>query len=41
MYDNISEEDKERLLFHPDTGRWAGYKHPFGFKVGSECGSLT
>ncbi|RSH82334.1 uncharacterized protein EHS24_007301 [Apiotrichum porosum] len=32
MYDNISEEDKERLLFHPDTGRWAGYKHPFGFK---------
>lgn len=33
LYNNISEEDKERLLFHPDTGRWAGYKHPYGFKV--------
>ncbi|KAF2166028.1 hypothetical protein M409DRAFT_66921 [Zasmidium cellare ATCC 36951] len=32
LYSNISEEDKERLLFDPDTGRWSGYKHPFGFK---------
>ncbi|WVQ81087.1 hypothetical protein IAT38_003209 [Cryptococcus sp. DSM 104549] len=32
LYDNITEEDKERLLFDPDTGRWAGYKHPYGFK---------
>ncbi|KAL4945425.1 hypothetical protein BDV06DRAFT_209531 [Aspergillus oleicola] len=32
LYNNISEEDKERLLFDPDTGRWSGYKHPFGFK---------
>ncbi|OCF78552.1 flavonol synthase [Kwoniella mangroviensis CBS 8886] len=28
----MSQEDKDRLLFHPDTGRWAGYKHPYGFK---------
>lgn len=33
LYNNISEEDKERLLFDPDTGRWSGYKHPYGFKV--------
>ncbi|KAG5661976.1 hypothetical protein KAF25_004215 [Fusarium avenaceum] len=32
MYNNISEEDKERLLFDPDSGVWSGYKHPFGFK---------
>ncbi|ODM22998.1 hypothetical protein SI65_00587 [Aspergillus cristatus] len=32
LYNNISDEDKERLLFHPDTGRWSGYKHPYGFK---------
>ncbi|KAI9152348.1 transporter [Paramyrothecium foliicola] len=32
MYSNISEEDKERLLFHPETGQWSGYKHPYGFK---------
>ncbi|KAF5251816.1 hypothetical protein FANTH_3135 [Fusarium anthophilum] len=32
MYNNISEEDKERLLFNPDSGVWSGYKHPFGFK---------
>ncbi|KAJ4396818.1 hypothetical protein N0V93_001040 [Gnomoniopsis smithogilvyi] len=32
MYKNITEEDKERLLFDPDTGRWSGYKHPYGFK---------
>ncbi|WWC64280.1 uncharacterized protein I303_106890 [Kwoniella dejecticola CBS 10117] len=32
LYNNISEEDKERLLFDPDTGRWSGYKHPYGFK---------
>lgn len=32
LHNNISEEDQERLLFHPDTGRWAGYKHPYGFK---------
>ena len=34
LYNNITEEDKQRLLFDPDTGRWSGYKHPFGFKVG-------
>ena len=33
LYNNITDEDKERLLFDPDTGRWSGYKHPFGFKV--------
>lgn len=33
LYDNISEEDKERLLFSPDKGMWSGYKHPYGFKV--------
>ena len=32
LYNNISEEDKERLLFDPETGRWSGYKHPYGFK---------
>ncbi|KAE8168337.1 hypothetical protein BDV40DRAFT_294879 [Aspergillus tamarii] len=32
LYNNISEEDKERLLFHPDSGKWSGYKHPYGFK---------
>ncbi|WVW84358.1 hypothetical protein I302_106392 [Kwoniella bestiolae CBS 10118] len=30
---NISEEDQQRLLFNPDvSGKWAGYKHPWGFK---------
>ena len=33
LYHNISEEDKERLLFNPETGVWSGYKHPYGFKV--------
>ncbi|KAJ9623795.1 hypothetical protein H2204_011087 [Knufia peltigerae] len=32
LYHNISEEDRQRLLFDPDTGKWSGYKHPFGFK---------
>ncbi|KAJ5155756.1 hypothetical protein N7492_008559 [Penicillium capsulatum] len=32
MYHNITEEDKEYLLFDPDTGVWSGYKHPYGFK---------
>ncbi|CAO2654428.1 Nn.00g111610.m01.CDS01 [Neocucurbitaria sp. VM-36] len=32
LYNNISEEDKERLLFDPETGVWSGYKHPYGFK---------
>ncbi|KAF4212245.1 hypothetical protein CNMCM6805_010446 [Aspergillus fumigatiaffinis] len=32
LYNNISEEDKERLLFNPDTGVWSGYNHPYGFK---------
>ncbi|KAL4994960.1 hypothetical protein BDV10DRAFT_203429 [Aspergillus recurvatus] len=32
LYNNISEEDKQRLLFDPETGRWSGYKHPYGFK---------
>ncbi|KAK1763686.1 hypothetical protein QBC33DRAFT_622659 [Phialemonium atrogriseum] len=29
---NISHEDKERLLFNPETGIWSGYKYPYGFK---------
>lgn len=33
LYKNISDEDKQRLLFDPETGIWSGYKHPFGFKV--------
>lgn len=33
LYNNISDEDKERLLFNPETGVWSGYKHPYGFKV--------
>lgn len=33
LYKNITEEDKARLLFNPDTGVWSGYKHPYGFKV--------
>ncbi|KAG4414427.1 hypothetical protein IFR04_012442 [Cadophora malorum] len=32
LYHNISEEEKSRLLFDPETGRWSGYKHPYGFK---------
>ncbi|KAJ5469212.1 hypothetical protein N7475_006964 [Penicillium sp. IBT 31633x] len=32
LYHNMSDEDKERLLFNPETGEWSGYKHPFGFK---------
>ena len=32
MYNHISDGDKERLLFDPETGRWSGYKHPYGFK---------
>ncbi|KAF1357952.1 Clavaminate synthase-like protein [Lizonia empirigonia] len=29
----LSEEDRERLLFNPETGHvWSGYKHPHGFK---------
>lgn len=30
----MSDADKERLLFSPETGKWSGYKHPYGFKVG-------
>lgn len=33
LYNKISEEDKSRLLFSPETGEWSGYKHPYGFKV--------
>lgn len=33
MYNNITEEDKQRLLFSPEKGIWSGYKHPYGFKV--------
>jgi isopenicillin N synthase-like dioxygenase len=33
LYHNISDEDKRKLLFSPDTGVWSGYKHPYGFKV--------
>ncbi|KAJ5126894.1 Clavaminate synthase-like protein [Penicillium atrosanguineum] len=32
LYHNITDEDKERLLFSPETGAWSGYKHPYGFK---------
>ncbi|KAL4887881.1 hypothetical protein BDV59DRAFT_211779 [Aspergillus ambiguus] len=32
LYNNMSDEDKNRLLFEPDTGSWSGYKHPYGFK---------
>ncbi|CED82117.1 gibberellin 3-beta [Phaffia rhodozyma] len=32
LYDHISEEDKDRLLFDPAKGVWSGYKHPYGFK---------
>ncbi|KAL7419469.1 hypothetical protein Q5752_006307 [Cryptotrichosporon argae] len=32
LYDHMSEGDKQRLLFDPDTGKWSGYKHPYGFK---------
>ncbi|KAI6914206.1 Clavaminate synthase-like protein [Hortaea werneckii] len=32
LYHNISAEDKDRLLFDPETGKWSGYKHPYGFK---------
>ncbi|ODO02042.1 flavonol synthase [Cryptococcus wingfieldii CBS 7118] len=32
LYDNITDDDKKRLLFYPETGLWAGYKHPYGFK---------
>ncbi|KAL6711742.1 hypothetical protein ACN47E_004676 [Coniothyrium glycines] len=32
LYHNISEEDKQNLLFNPETGMWSGYKHPYGFK---------
>lgn len=40
MYHNITEEDKERLLFHPETGVWSGYKHPYGFKVRTHTSNL-
>lgn len=36
LYNNISEEDKSRLLFSPDSGEWSGYKHPYGFKVSND-----
>ncbi|KAL5363297.1 Clavaminate synthase-like protein [Aspergillus floccosus] len=32
LYNNITKEDKDRLLFDPNTGSWSGYKHPYGFK---------
>ncbi len=32
LYNKISEQDKTGLLFEPETGRWSGYKHPYGFK---------
>ncbi|KAL1599524.1 hypothetical protein SLS60_007327 [Paraconiothyrium brasiliense] len=41
LYHNISEEDKERLLFNPETGVWSGYKHPYGFKVCLTYRALT
>jgi len=30
---NISQEDKERLLWDPSTGVFAGFKPRFGWKV--------
>ena len=34
MFTNMSDEDKERLLFRPEErGTWEGYKHPYGFKA--------
>ncbi|KAJ5910695.1 gibberellin 3-beta hydroxylase [Penicillium tannophilum] len=32
LYNNISDQDKDRLIFSPETGIWSGYKHPYGFK---------
>ncbi|KAJ5798620.1 gibberellin 3-beta hydroxylase [Penicillium pulvis] len=32
LYNNISDQDKDRLIFSPETGVWSGYKHPYGFK---------
>ncbi|WRT70963.1 uncharacterized protein IL334_007962 [Kwoniella shivajii] len=29
---NISEEEQERLLWHPETGVYSGYKRPYGWK---------
>ncbi|KAK6907947.1 hypothetical protein I203_101948 [Kwoniella mangroviensis CBS 8507] len=33
LFRNFSDEEKQRLLFHPEKrGTWEGYKHPYGFK---------
>ncbi|WVW85170.1 hypothetical protein I302_107208 [Kwoniella bestiolae CBS 10118] len=33
LFRNFSDEEKQRLLFHPEEkGTWEGYKHPYGFK---------
>ncbi|KAF2152788.1 putative gibberellin 3-beta hydroxylase [Myriangium duriaei CBS 260.36] len=32
LYQNISEDDKKKLLYNPENGIWSGYKHPYGFK---------
>ncbi|KAL7421071.1 hypothetical protein Q5752_003955 [Cryptotrichosporon argae] len=32
LHRNISDEDKERLLWNPETGVYSGYKRPYGWK---------
>jgi hypothetical protein len=34
LHRNISEEDKDRLHWDPQGGLYAGYKPPFGWRVG-------
>ena len=41
LHSNISEEDKERLLWDPSTGVFAGFKPRFGWKVRKNDQSLT
>jgi hypothetical protein len=40
LHANISEEDKERLLWDPSTGVFAGFKPRYGWKVGRNHPSL-
>lgn len=35
LHANISEEDKAKLLWDPESGLFEGYKAPFGWKVSS------
>ncbi|THX72337.1 Clavaminate synthase-like protein [Aureobasidium pullulans] len=41
LFNNISEEDKERLLFHPSTGRWAGWSTASRDIVNKRTGSTS